>query len=160
MKTFSLVLFPYLKLGSTRYEVPRGFYCVTYVFHYGPFQLFLQNLWLHSLLQLRIRLSWNWFISAPKLFIKYNWPSTMSKGGRRRKKVKAVIIYHKRVLLKNPPKKRMIEVWSAWSGAEIQSSFELQLAKLLWWTHKEMAHAACLSNPYADSLFCLYYFQT
>ena len=27
---------------------------MTYVFHYGPFQPFLQDLWFHSLLQMRI----------------------------------------------------------------------------------------------------------
>lgn len=147
VEIFSLILFPYLKLGSTRKKVPSGFYCVTYVFHYGPFQLFLQKLWLHSQLQLRIRLFWNWFISSPKLFIKYNWPSTMSKRGRGgKKKLKAVIIYHKSVLKKI--NKRMIEVWSAWSGIEILSSFKSQLLKLLWWIHKEIAHAVCHSIPF------------
>lgn len=77
-----VLTFRHLMLSTGRCKVPRGIRGMTYVFHYGPFQPFLQNLWLHSLLESRIRPSWNWFISAPKLFIKYNWPSKLSEKGR------------------------------------------------------------------------------
>lgn len=79
-------LFRHLMLSTGRCKVPRGIRGMTYVFHYGPFQPFLQNLWLHSLLESRIRPSWNWFISAPKLFIKYNWPSKLSEKRKRGKR--------------------------------------------------------------------------